>query len=192
MLMIFYLFLLYSFLGWIHEMLFTFICTKKLINRGFLIGPWCPIYGICGVAITSLCDLFPGNVVYTFFISTLLCSLIEYFISFLLEKLFHARWWDYSHLRYNLNGRICILYSLAFGAMAVVLNFLKTSFVLFLSKLPNVFLISCSILFCVDCLLSFFMIRKINFSMEGKKDNTEEISRTIFLMLLKVKKKILK
>lgn len=190
--MVFYLFLLYSFLGWMHEMLFTFICTKKIVNRGFLIGPWCPIYGICGIVITGLCDLFPGNILYTFFISALLCSIIEYFISYLLEKIFHARWWDYSHLRFNLNGRICIAYSLGFGAMAVILNFLKGSFTFYLSQLPNFILVGCSILFCIDCIFSFFLIKKINFSMQEKKDNTEEISHNIFLMLLKLKNKILK
>ena len=117
----FLLFLVYSVLGWVWESVFCSLWTTgHFVNRGFLNGPYCPIYGY-----GALLDLILlGRVddpLLLLFISGSLCCLLEYFTSVAMEKLFHARWWDYSHMRFHINGRICLLGFLAFGAFSVVL-----------------------------------------------------------------------
>lgn len=107
-------FLLYSFIGWVYESILVSISERRPVNRGFLNGPICPIYG-CGavLAIALLHDL--TNPILIFLISSFGASVLEYATSWGMEKLFHARWWDYSHFRFNIQGRICLLGAIVFG-----------------------------------------------------------------------------
>ena len=120
----FYLFLwiffIYSFLGWCLEVCFFALNTGKFVNRGFLNGPVCPIYGF-GVVIVVLC-LTPlmENTLLLFLGSVLLTSLLELGVGFALEKLFHQRWWDYTNEPFNLGGYICLRFSLVWGVGAVL------------------------------------------------------------------------
>ncbi|MDD4715137.1 MAG: putative ABC transporter permease [Oscillospiraceae bacterium] len=113
-------FLFYSFLGWLYESVLCSIQGGKLVNRGFLIGPVCPIYGAGAVLLIGALSQV-GNPALLFFAGIGLACSLEYFTSWLLEKLFHARWWDYSRYRFNLNGRICLLGALVFGVFTVLL-----------------------------------------------------------------------
>ena len=130
---IFLWFMLYSIIGWAYE---TVICSlikyHRVINRGFYIGPYCPIYGIGAVICFLLLDdiryQIPGigGVLVIFILSGFIACTIEYFISWLMEKLFHARWWDYIDRPFNLNGRICLGGFLVFGAgVTLVLYFVQ-------------------------------------------------------------------
>lgn len=114
-------FAIYSFIGWLHEsVLCSLYHEKRLINRGFLLGPYCPIYGFGAV----LCFIVLGNVqspVLIFCAAAVICCTLEYITSYVMEKLFHARWWDYSHYPFQLNGRICLYGALLFGAGNVVI-----------------------------------------------------------------------
>ena len=107
-------FLFYSFVGWMYESILVSCQQHRLVNRGFLNGPLCPIYGtgaILGVAIL-------GNVhnpITIFLISMVGATILEYTTSWAMEQLFHARWWDYSNFRFNLQGRVCLLGALIFG-----------------------------------------------------------------------------
>ncbi len=107
-------FLFYSFAGWMYESILVSCQQHRLVNRGFLNGPLCPIYGtgaILGVAIL-------GNVhnpITIFLISMVGATILEYTTSWVMEQLFHARWWDYSNFRFNLQGRVCLLGALIFG-----------------------------------------------------------------------------
>ena len=107
-------FLFYSFVGWTYESILVSCQQHRLVNRGFLNGPLCPIYGtgaILGVAIL-------GNVhnpITIFLISMVGATILEYTTSWVMEQLFHARWWDYSNFRFNLQGRVCLLGALIFG-----------------------------------------------------------------------------
>ena len=119
---IFLLFIAYSFLGWCGEMLYCSIPKGRLCEkRGFLNGFICPIYG--HGALLVLYALRGGfqNPVLTFFAGLLLTSALEYFTSWLMERLFHMRWWDYSHYRFQINGRVCLLNSICFGLACVLL-----------------------------------------------------------------------
>lgn len=119
---IFLYFIIYSFIGWIYESIYCSITEKKLVNRGFLTGPFIPIYGLGAVLIILLFydRDYPWIIIFAF--SMVLTSSLEYATSFLLEKIFKARWWDYSNDPFNLNGRIYLLGTLIFSSMAVVTN----------------------------------------------------------------------
>lgn len=118
----FFWLILYSFAGWVYESILCSITQHKLVNRGFLNGPLCPIYG-CGALVVILClgRGAGGSVLSLFLSGAVLCCTLEYLTSWLMEKLFHARWWDYSHYRFQLNGRICLAGAVAFGAMSVLI-----------------------------------------------------------------------
>lgn len=92
----FLLFIIYSMIGWTIEVLLQFIEKKRLINRGFLIGPYCPIYGFGAVVMTLILDKYQDNLIILFGMSMLICTVLEYLTSYIMEKLFKARWWDYS------------------------------------------------------------------------------------------------
>lgn len=116
---IYLLFWTFSFLGWIMEVVVCSICDRKLVNRGFLIGPYCPIYGF-GSVIMLLLTPYKDSVFVCFILALFLCSVLEYFTSYIMEKLFKVRWWDYSNDSFNINGRICLRNALAFGALGVL------------------------------------------------------------------------
>lgn len=119
-------FFVYSFLGWIYETALVSIREKEWSNRGFLMGPICPIYG-CG----ALIFIFIGsglNVWLTFLVCMVSSAVLEYATAYTLEKLFHASWWDYSNMPLNLNGYICLPASLLFGTAGVVVSHLVQPF----------------------------------------------------------------
>lgn len=113
------LFAIYSFLGWCTEVLYYFKTKHRFVNRGFLYGPFCPIYGFGLVCLIILLDNFKNNIFILFILSTFITSFIEYFTGLILEKIFKSKWWDYSDDPWNLHGRICLLYSLIWGAASV-------------------------------------------------------------------------
>ncbi len=110
-------FFVYSTLGWLWEVAFEAVKEKRFINRGFLLGPWCPIYGLGMVLVLWLTLPFRENWWLFFLISATIVSVVEYFTSLVLEKVFHHRWWDYSQAKFNLDGRIALPVALAWGAM---------------------------------------------------------------------------
>lgn len=121
---IFLLLILYSFLGWCGEMIYCSIGQRKLCEkRGFLNGPLCPIYGHGALLVLVVLGQRWNNPISTFLIGMVLTSTVEYLTSYLMEKLFHMRWWDYSHHHFQLNGRICLLNSTLFGLACLVLRY---------------------------------------------------------------------
>ena len=103
------------------EVTLQFINKKRFVNRGFLIGPICPIYGY-GVLLILLLVGNKGDILAVFLKSILICSLIEYFTSYFMEKLFKARWWDYSKRKFNLNGRVCLGTAIPFGILGLFIS----------------------------------------------------------------------
>ena len=93
---------------------------KNLINRGFLEGPYCPIYGVGALLVISLLLPYKQHPVTLFIAGTILVTTLEYITSWLMEIMFHTRWWDYSNYRFNINGRVCLLNAILFGIMALV------------------------------------------------------------------------
>ena len=114
-------FLIYSILGWIIESISCSIYYKKTADRGFLLGPYCPIYGISAILMISILDKYKNNQIILFIFSMIIATILEYITSYVLEKLFKTRWWDYSYRVININGRICLINSLIFGFFGVIL-----------------------------------------------------------------------
>lgn len=112
--------MIYSIIGWVYESTICSISQRKLINRGFLNGPYCPIYGTGAVLVLLVLGRIQNPVLLFFAGAVLTCSL-EYLTSWLMEKLFHARWWDYSKRKFNIGGRVCLIGAVVFGAFSVVL-----------------------------------------------------------------------
>ncbi len=115
-----FFFLAYSMIGWLAEVVFFLITERRLINRGFLYGPLCPIYGFASLILLFLPAEIKGSVPALFFTTLLIATVLEYLTGAILEKIFNTRWWDYSKNRFNLKGRICLFNSLLFGIMGVL------------------------------------------------------------------------
>ena len=109
------LFLIYSFLGWCVEVSFVAVTTGQVVNRGFLNGPVCPIYGVGMLGALLLLEPVSGNLVLLFFLGMLLCTLVELIGGWILEKAFHTRWWDYTDKPFNLGGYVCLSFSIMWG-----------------------------------------------------------------------------
>ncbi len=173
-------FWIYSFLGWAVESTFCSINEQKVINRGFLSGPICPIYGF-GALIVILClTPFLSHPLFLFIDAVVLTSILEYFTSYLMEKLFHARWWDYSHHHFNLNGRICLATSLSFGGLSVfVMYFLHPSVVRLIGILSPFWQAASAALISVIFLADFSTTIRGMVSFQRKMQKLAELSAQI-------------
>lgn len=182
--MLFLLFIMYSILGWAIEVMDTYILNKKWVNRGFLIGPYCPIYG-CGGVLMSLLVSNDHDIVSTFLKCMAICSILEYSTSYIMEKMFHTRWWDYSKEIFNINGRICLETMILFGIGGIAVIHLGTpAFIFDLNLLPplvfNIIFYISFILFFTDLIVSYNIIRGFKkVTTNIKKDSTEEITSMV-------------
>lgn len=181
----FLLFFIYSVLGWCMEVLSTFRVEKKFVNRGFLIGPYCPIYGFGVLLITLLLKKYVNDIVVTFIFSILICAILEYLTSYILEKIFYARWWDYSNRKFNINGRVCLGNLLIFGILGCFIIYISNPFLItILKKVPNFVLNIISIILLIgyitDTVISSNVIIDLkDVSKTLNKDHTEEISEKV-------------
>ena len=160
----FLIFILFSFIGWICEVIYVGVTSAhKFVNRGFLHGPICPVYGFGGVVILMLPPSLYATWIPLFLASMILCTTVEYFVSWLMEKLFHTRWWDYSHYKIQLNGRICLLNSILFGFLGVVvIHFVYPLMTDLLNSLgQKVINVSGVIILAVLSVDIFFTVRKL-------------------------------
>lgn len=112
-------FLLYSFIGWIYEVLIVFAVQKKLVNRGFLHGPVCPIYGVAILTLVIALQNFHYSILLIFLFGSLIVSFVELSTGLIMQKLFHSRWWDYSHFRFNFRGYISLEISIIWGLFSI-------------------------------------------------------------------------
>ena len=113
-------FFVFSVVGYICEVTYVYICDKKLVNRGFLHGPYIPIYGFGAVILITLSPSIQHSYLLTFIVSTLCLSTLEYMTSLFLEIIFHCHIWDYSHYPCNYHGRICLFYSILWGFLSMI------------------------------------------------------------------------
>lgn len=186
----------YSCAGWLMEVTLKYIQFHRFINRGYLIGPYCPIYGCGVVAMTVLVEEVlrgRGSFGDVFLAGMVVCGALEYFVSWSMEKLFHARWWDYSKKPMNLHGRIWIGNIILFGiGSVIVIKFVNPILLLVLNAWSERGLIISAILIvcllAADNILSGKMMnvvkREIDATEIGVSDNTEEISGKIRELLL--------
>ncbi len=185
-------FFVFSCLGWIMEVILKYIQFHRFINRGFLIGPYCPIYGWGVVTVTILVGGFfmrHGSVWETFLAGFAICGALEYFSSWYMEKLFHARWWDYSQKPMNLNGRVWIGNLILFGLGSVIIvHLIDPWFFDAAGRLSEGTLkvLSIVIVFtiAVDYGVSNFLMGIVKKTIDAQSgDSTEEISIQVHEML---------
>ena len=131
-------FFLYAFLGWCCEVCFAAAKSGKFVNRGFLNGPLCPIYGFGVVLVVGLLTPVKDNVFLLFLCSVLLTTALEWLTGFVLEKVFHQKWWDYSKMPFNLNGYVCLLFSLVWGrACLLIMDVIHPMVASFAAAIPH-------------------------------------------------------
>lgn len=117
-----FFFYFYCFLGWVWETCYVSVLKAKWVNRGFMRGPFLPIYGSGAVVVLIFTLPFRTNAGLVFLVGMTSATLLEYFTGVAMEKMFHVRYWDYSSQRWNLNGHICVTSSLAWGAFSMILT----------------------------------------------------------------------
>lgn len=186
------LFFAYAFIGWCIEVTLKYFQFHRFINRGFLTGPWLPIYGsgaaLITIAVKGLSPL-ESSVGTTFMVSFILCGVVEYMTSFVLEKRFHARWWDYSQKPMNLHGRVWIGNLILFGLGGVLIVEMINPLLLRLSghlsfRLRETLAIILSSIFTADYVMSHFVLKLVKTGVENSEaDDTEAINKEIRLLL---------
>ena len=187
LLLYFAYFFIYSIIGWAVETLFVMLKTKKFVDRGFLIGPYCPIYGWGAILMTLYLTQYKDNILTVFILGVVICSVLEYLTSYFMEILFKTRWWDYSNKKFNLNGRICGENCLLFGLCGIIVIYLiHTNLEKLIISIPtNIFVsftIILMIIFVVDNIISLNVINKFKktlTSIDLRKDSTQEFSKVV-------------
>ena len=181
----FLLFLIYSFIGWSIEVCNSFIIEKKFVNRGFMLGPYCPIYGSSAIIMILYLNQYRDNIVTVFLLAVIVCSIMEYIISYIMEKMFNARWWDYSDRKFNINGRVCLTNAFIFGILGLLLVYFVNPLLSGLlievnSKVLNIISIVWLVIFISDFITSMNVTYKLKNNIKKlKKDSTEEISARV-------------
>lgn len=185
MLKIFYIFIIYSILGWFMEVVIVSSKKRKITARGFLIGPWCPIYGFGALFITLLLKKYYNDPIALFVMSFLMGTILEYVTSYLMEKLFHARWWDYSDHKFQINGRVSLTTSLGFGLLGLILVYILNPFFLrIIQNIPSIIfciiMIIILVIFLTDVIASYKIISNIKITKDTNiKDFTEQYNEKV-------------
>lgn len=192
----FMLFVIYSFIGWLIEVIRTLTSEKKFINRGFLIGPYCPIYGFGCISIITISSKITDKYVLMFILSVLICGILEYLTSYFMELIFKIRWWNYSNEILNINGRICVRNLIIFGFGGYIICKINPYLLKIINIIPtNIINYLSIILFSIiiiDLITSFQII--IKFDPDNKtiyKDSTEDISKHVKNFLIKLNKRLI-
>lgn len=113
--------IIYSFFGWVWETCYVSVKSGKFVNRGFINGPLCTIYGFGAVSVYMILRPFSDNLLYLYLGGVVVATALEYVTAVLMESIFHTSWWDYSDNKFNFQGRICLGASLGWGAFTVIL-----------------------------------------------------------------------
>lgn len=173
---IFLYFIIYSFLGWVCEVIYCGIPAKKFINRGFLNGPICPVYGVGSLLVINFLLKFQNNIISLFLLGGFVTSVLEYLTGYILETLFQTKWWDYSKNKFNINGRVCLLNSTLFACLSVILMKVVHPYIRkLLSYLsPNIINILSYILFVILIIDLLITIRSL-VGLQGKLKQLKDI-----------------
>ena len=182
----FLIFMFYSIIGWLMEIILTYCHSKKFVNRGFLIGPYCPIYGSGVLLIMFILKRYLDRPLGLFCMAVIICSILEYLTSYFMEKIFKARWWDYSNKKFNVNGRICLEYAMLFGIGGTLIMYFINPMIINVmdttsSTVIKVLAITLFIIYIVDNIISYIVMFKFRSTVGKltKGDNTEEITKII-------------
>ena len=194
-------FLMYSMIGWTVESIYRSICEKKIINSGFLNGPYCPIYGIGAIVIVYTINRFPiikENLLILFIGSMIIFTIWELLVGVLLEKIFKTKYWDYSHCRFNIKGRICLTNSIYWGILGIlVIRFIHpfAQNILKIIKLETgnifyIFVYILTVVFIIDTISSIAKIKNVKNLIIKIEDLNAEIKQKMYQINNSRKQKI--
>ena len=166
------------------ESIFRSVCEKKLINTGFLRGPFCPIYGIGAVIMILFLKNFSNNLILLFFISIIVFTIWEYLVGVLLEKLFHTKYWDYSDNKFNFQGRICLMNSIFWGILGVVFIQYIHPFIESIIEKVDIRLLTfiysiIGIVMLIDAITSIIKVKNIKVTLEKIEELNKEIKEKL-------------
>ena len=182
-----FFFFIYSFAGWCIEVCCAAIQKRKFVNRGFVNGPLCPIYGSGAVLFAIFLPELKEAPFFLFLAGAILASILEFTTGALLEKLFHRKWWDYSNIRWNYEGYVCLPFSLGWGVCAVVLNmFLNPLLVKLLRIMPRllmvIIMIALTVALVLDTVGTTLAIRGLQKKQVQLAEFTEGVSQVSKLL----------
>lgn len=165
--------IVYSFLGWMIETIYCSALQGHFVERGFLNGPVCPIYGFGALLTVSFLAPYTNNIIVVFILGMVSTSVLEYFTSYIMEKLFKMKWWDYSEHKFNIKGRVCLLNSSLFGILCVVLiEWIHPFVIILVSGIPNKILYILSVTLFVILLVDLILSVR---SVLSLKENFEQL-----------------
>lgn len=180
------MFFIYSVAGFFAELIFCTIVDRKLtLNRGFLIGPYCPIYGVAATIMATTLYKYSESFVVVFAMGAIIATVLEYLTSYFMEEIFKTRWWDYSGESFNVNGRVCLKNSILFGLGSIaIIYFLDDLFKKLVLLIPSQIFIPLNIILLIiiiiDIILSTNIIVKIRRNSElVRRDMTDEIKEKV-------------
>ncbi len=184
---VFLQFILFSMIGYLAEVIHVSFTTKKInFSRGFLIGPYLPIYGFSSVVMIFLLSRYEDDLFALFIMAAFVCTLLEYLTSLILEKIFKLRWWDYSAKKFNIEGRVCLGNSILFGLGGLLIIKLLNPWLsgilnLFSPLLLEIIALVLLVIFLTDFGMSLFILIRldINVNKYSRKDATSEIRKEV-------------
>ena len=154
-------FFIYAFLGWCVEVSFVAITRGKVVNRGFLNGPVCPIYGVGMVGILYALEPLKDNAIVLFIGGVVICSVLELFTGWILDKIFRMRWWDYSENRFNIGGYICLEFSIKWGLGSMIMvNMIHPMIYGVVSKIPLMVIYALLVIFAIAFIIDIIVTVK--------------------------------
>ncbi len=174
------IFFLYAFLGWCTEVAYAALDLGKFVNRGFLNGPYCPIYGIGVLIVLVILTPLKRNVFLLYIGSVLLTSILEFLTGYVLERVFHNKWWDYSGYPFQIKGYVCLKFSVLWGFacsfIVLVFHPIALSFLRIIPKMLGICsLTALSFLCAVDCIFTVGNILKFNKRLRIMEEIAEKI-----------------
>lgn len=180
-------FILYSFAGWLLESISKTIAQKKLVNSGFLNGPICPIYGFGALIMLLSLEFLKQKPLLLFIAAFVVLSIWEYIVGIFLEKVFKTKYWDYSHLKFNFQGRVCLKNSIYWGILGVVfICYIHPFIVNYIEKIPTNLLLYSNVIIGIAIIVDLVessiavtnfenMINKINDMNISIKEKAKEL-----------------
>ena len=177
-------FVIYSFLGWVFESTVRTIYEKKIINTGFLSGPFCPIYGCGAIIMIIFFNGLKDNIFVLFLSAFIILTLWEYIVGTLLEKIFKTKYWDYSEHKLNYKGQVCLTNSLAWGVIGVLFIEYIHPFISELigkidSRYMTIFIIAISIALLTDAIINIVITKNIKSALQKVEDINEQIKKKL-------------
>ena len=175
---VFIQFIIFSFLGYITEVAYCSFMQKKMVNRGFLFGPLCPIYGFGAVLTIYTLSGFLDDPIIVYVMGMIITSILEYLTSYIFEKIFNNKWWDYSYRKDSINGRICLQNSLLFGFGILAILYIVNPIVEdFLIKIPEKGLVIFSIIVMIVLFVDFVWSVIIAYNLRSRLIVAEELKK---------------